>query len=57
MRAEIVSVGDELLKGQRVNTNAAFMAEALGGIGVPVGRVIACSDREEEIIAVLSESL
>jgi len=57
MRAEIVSVGDELLKGQRVNTNAAFMAEALGGIGVPVGRVTACSDREEEIMAVLAESL
>jgi nicotinamide-nucleotide amidase len=57
MRAEIVSVGDELLKGQRVNTNAAFMAEALGGIGVPVGRVVACSDREEEIMAVLAESL
>lgn len=57
MRAEIVSVGDELLKGQRVNTNAAFMASALAGIGVPVGRVVACSDREEEIMTVLAESL
>jgi nicotinamide-nucleotide amidase len=57
MRAEIVSVGDELLKGQRVNTNASFMANALAGIGVPVGRVVACSDREEEIMAVLAESL
>ena len=57
MRAEIVSVGDELLKGQRVNTNAAFMARALGGIGVPVGRVVSCSDREEEMLAVFAESL
>ena len=57
MRAEIVSVGDELLKGQRVNTNAAFMAAALAGIGVPVGRVVACSDGEEEIAAVFAESL
>jgi nicotinamide-nucleotide amidase len=57
VRAEIVSVGDELLKGQRINTNAAFMAEALGGIGVPVGRIVACSDREEEIAAVFAESL
>ena len=57
MRAEIVSVGDELLKGQRVNTNAAFMAGALGGIGVWVGRVVACSDREEEMSAVFPESL
>ena len=57
MRAEIVSVGDELLKGQRVNTNAAFMAAALAGIGVPVGRIVACSDAEEEIVALFAESL
>ena len=57
MRAEIVSVGDELLKGQRVNTNAAFISSALAGIGVPVGRVVACSDLEDEIIAAFAESL
>jgi nicotinamide-nucleotide amidase len=57
MRAEIVSVGDELLKGQRVNTNAAFIARALGGIGVPVDRVVACPDREEVMRAVFAESL
>ena len=57
MRAEIVSVGDELLKGQRVNTNAAFMARALGGIGVPVDRIVACRDLEEEMSAVFAESL
>ena len=57
MRAEIVSIGDELLKGQRVNTNAAFIAEALAGIGVPVGRIISCSDLEQEMVSVLTESL
>jgi len=57
MRAEIVSVGDELLKGQRVNTNAAFMAVALSGIGVPVGRIVSCPDIEEEMVSVFAESL
>jgi nicotinamide-nucleotide amidase len=57
MRAEIVSIGDELLKGQRVNTNAAFMAGALAGIGIPVNRIVACSDIEAEIAAVFTESL
>jgi len=57
MRAEIVSVGDELLKGARVNTNAAFISAALAGIGVPVGRVVACSDREDEMATVFAESL
>ncbi|MCX6178227.1 MAG: CinA family nicotinamide mononucleotide deamidase-related protein [Chlorobiales bacterium] len=57
MRAEIVSIGDELLKGQRVNTNAAFIAGALAGIGVPVGRIVACSDVEHEMVSVFTESL
>jgi nicotinamide-nucleotide amidase len=57
MRAVIVSVGDELLKGQRVNTNAAFMARALGEIGVAVDRIVACQDREEDMSAVFAESL
>ncbi len=57
MRAEIVSVGDELLKGQRVNTNAAFISGVLAGIGVQTGRVVACADIEEEIVSVLAEAL
>jgi len=57
MRADIVSIGDELLKGQRVNTNASFIAAALAGIGIAVNRVVACPDDESEIAAVLAESL
>jgi len=57
MRAELVSVGDELLKGQRINTNAAFISNALAGIGVAVDRVVACADREEEMVAVFAEAL
>ncbi len=57
MHAEIVSVGDELLKGQRVNTNAAFISRVLAGIGVAVRRVIACADREDEMVAVFGEAL
>ncbi len=57
MRAEIVSIGDELLKGQRVNTNAAFISSALGRIGIPVQRVVACADLEDEMLSVLEEAL
>ncbi|NTW70175.1 MAG: competence/damage-inducible protein A [Chlorobiaceae bacterium] len=57
MRAEIVSIGDELLKGQRINSNATFMASGLAGIGIAVNRIVACSDVESEIAAVLAESL
>jgi nicotinamide-nucleotide amidase len=57
MRAEIISIGDELLKGQRVNTNASFIASALSGIGIPVVRVVTCGDAEDEIKTVFQESL
>ena len=57
MRAEIVSVGDELLKGERVNTNAAYIAKALSGVGIPVYRVVDCSDTEGDIAFALSEAL
>ncbi|TCD48050.1 CinA family nicotinamide mononucleotide deamidase-related protein [Chlorobium sp. N1] len=57
LRAEIVSVGDELLKGQRVNTNASFIARVLGSVGVPVVRVTACSDYEGEMASVFREAL
>ena len=33
------------------------MSRALGGIGVPVDRVVACRDLEEEMMAVFAESL
>ncbi|ABB24824.1 CinA family nicotinamide mononucleotide deamidase-related protein [Pelodictyon luteolum] len=57
IRAEIVSVGDELLKGQRVNTNASFIARSLGSVGIPVVRVTACSDFESEMASVFREAL
>jgi nicotinamide-nucleotide amidase len=57
MKAEIISIGDELLKGHRVNTNAPFIARQLGSIGIPALRVVTCSDLPEEIKAVVAESL
>lgn len=36
MRAEIISIGDELTSGQRVDTNSAWLSQRLGELGVPV---------------------
>jgi nicotinamide-nucleotide amidase len=36
MRAEIISIGDELTSGQRVDTNSAWLSQRLGEFGVPV---------------------
>lgn len=50
MNAEIITIGDELLIGQVVDTNSAWMARELNRIGVEVLRITTVRDREEEMI-------
>ncbi|NTU57926.1 MAG: CinA family nicotinamide mononucleotide deamidase-related protein [Chlorobiaceae bacterium] len=57
MKADIISIGDELLKGHRVNTNAPFIAIELGRIGIPVNRIITCSDDPKAIRDTVTDSL
>ena len=57
LNAEIISIGDELLIGQVVNTNAPFIAEQLNLIGINVSRIITIADKSEDILQSLSESL
>ena len=54
--AEIINIGDELLIGQVINTNASWMAKQLNEAGIEVLRVIAISDKREEIIHALNDS-
>jgi len=56
MKAEIISIGDEILIGQVVNTNAAWMGEELTRIGVEVLRNTVVADRREDILNSLTES-
>jgi nicotinamide-nucleotide amidase len=56
MNACIVSIGDELLIGQTINTNAGWIGEQLNLIGVDVIQTLAISDKENEIIRALDES-
>jgi len=57
MFAEIISIGDELLTGQKVNTNAGFICSELAGAGIPVQRIIACADNVDAIQEQFRESL
>jgi nicotinamide-nucleotide amidase len=56
MTAEIISIGDELLIGQVVNTNAAWMGQELTLIGIQVHQVSVISDEAEHIISALQEA-
>lgn len=52
-RAAVVGVGDELLAGIVVNTNAALIGLRLQGIGVPVAFTMCVGDDEDDIVAKL----
>ena len=54
MKVELLSIGDELLIGQVVNTNAAYLAQALNKIGLEVSYVSVCADTKEAIIEALT---
>jgi len=56
MKAEIINIGDELLIGQVVNTNASWMATELTLAGVDVVQITAISDQEKAIRKALDEA-
>ncbi|MBL6666094.1 competence/damage-inducible protein A [Flavobacteriaceae bacterium] len=56
MKAELVSIGDEILIGQIVNTNAVFLAKELNKIGVEVAQISSISDQKEIIVNALDEA-
>ena len=56
MNAEIITIGDELLIGQVVNTNASWMAAELSGAGIAVTQITTTSDNGEEIAAAMANA-
>ncbi|GAA4006724.1 CinA family nicotinamide mononucleotide deamidase-related protein [Hymenobacter fastidiosus] len=51
--AEIITIGDELLYGQVIDTNSAFLGQELGKLGIRVRQITSVSDRADEIVAAL----
>jgi nicotinamide-nucleotide amidase len=52
-RATIITIGDELLIGQVIDTNSAWMAQALNRIGIAVSKRIAVGDERDAIAEAL----
>ena len=50
MKAAVVTIGDEILIGQIVDTNSAFIAKSLDRIGVEVHEMISISDDKQHIL-------
>lgn len=56
MRAEIICIGTELLLGQIVDTNAAYLARELAGLGIDLYHKSTVGDNLERIIATLGQA-
>ncbi|HEY2584088.1 MAG TPA: competence/damage-inducible protein A [Mucilaginibacter sp.] len=56
MLAEIITIGDEILIGQIVDTNSAWMAEKLNNIGIRVKQISSVSDDRQHILTALAEA-
>jgi nicotinamide-nucleotide amidase len=57
VRCEIIGIGTELLLGQIVNTNAAFIGQRLADVGWDCLRHTAVGDNEERIVDTIREAL
>lgn len=57
MFAEIITIGDELLIGQVIDTNSAWMGQELNKIGIEVLRIVSIRDREEEILEAVDNAM
>jgi nicotinamide-nucleotide amidase len=57
MNAHIITIGDELLIGQVINTNQAFIGDALTGIGVDVTEMVTVGDSMGDILQAFGRSI
>ena len=51
MKASIITIGDEILIGQIVDTNSGFIAKSLDRIGVEIHEMISISDNKQHILS------
>jgi len=56
-KATIITIGDELLIGQIIDTNSAWIAQQLNQIGIDVIRRVAIADSKEAIVSALNAEL
>lgn len=56
MKAEIITIGDELLIGQTIDTNSAWIGAELSLLGFDVQRKVSIHDRKEDILQALTDT-
>ncbi len=56
MQAEIITIGDEILIGQIVDTNSAYISKELNKIGISVYQITSIQDDKQHILKALKEA-
>lgn len=56
MQAEIITIGDEILIGQILDSNSKWIAEALNKIGISVYQITSIQDNNQHILKALNEA-
>ena len=56
MQAEIITIGDEILIGQIIDTNSAFISKKLNNIGVSIYQITSVQDDKQHILKALAEA-
>lgn len=57
MNAQIITIGDEILIGQIIDTNSAWLAQQLNANGIAVTEIITCKDDKENILSAVERAL
>ena len=53
MQAEVITIGDEILIGQTIDTNSAWMGKQLNKIGIKITQITSIQDEKEAIATAL----
>src|SRR5687767_14162236 len=57
MNAEIIAIGSEILLGETIDTNSAYLARQLASIGIGLFRKTVVGDNDERIATAIGEAL
>src|SRR5690554_8048315 len=56
MKAEVIAIGDEILIGQTIDTNSAWLGEQLYLHGIRLNKIVTISDVPTELVAAVDEA-
>lgn len=56
MKVEVITIGDELLIGQVIDTNSAWIGKELNTLGLELYRITSVQDDKDDILRVLNEA-